>query len=79
MKQILKLFLPFILLTTVVNAQDNWYWQNPLPQGNDIMDVFIFDQNSAIAVGANGSILKSTNGGNSWDFQSNAAGIYRRS
>lgn len=45
----------------------DFFWQNPLPQGNDLHDIAAIDTNSAIAVGNNGTILKTDNGGNTWE------------
>jgi len=70
---IVTLLLLFLIIGSVF-GQNSWKWQNPLPQGNDLLDVFVFDQNNAIAVGAKGSILKTNDGGNNWNFQSNAGG-----
>ena len=51
-------------------AQSNWFWQNPLPQGNDLNSVFFTDANTGTAVGSCGVILRTTNGGTSWAIQS---------
>ena len=50
-------------------AQEGWFWQNPLPQGNALHGVCVFNQNKAIAVGASGIVLKTEDGGNVWDVQ----------
>lgn len=60
----------FFLLVSLVfsnftNAQD-WYWQNPKPQGNLLQSVKFIDSNIGFAVGSLGTILKTTNGGNNW-------------
>ncbi|MGH7597372.1 MAG: YCF48-related protein, partial [bacterium] len=57
-------------------AQDNWFWQNPLPNGNALKDIHVFDQNRAIAVGDLGAVMKSTDGGMSWSAQNNAGGAF---
>lgn len=49
-------------------ATTNWEWKNPLPQGNRINDVYRFDNNNAIAVGASGSVLKTTDAGANWQL-----------
>jgi photosystem II stability/assembly factor-like uncharacterized protein len=49
--------------------EDGWFWQNPNPQGNTLRDIFAFDQNTAIAVGETGTIMKTTDGGKRWDVQ----------
>jgi len=57
-------------------AQDNWFWQNPFPNGNRLNDVHVFDQNTAIAVGDFGRVMKTNNGGASWSEQNNAGGAF---
>ena len=39
-----------------------WVWQNPLPQGNTLQDFSFIDTNNGFAVGARGTILKTTDG-----------------
>ncbi|MEI6683924.1 MAG: YCF48-related protein [Bacteroidota bacterium] len=56
-----------ILLTSNLCAFGQWDWVNPLPQGNIIHDVKFIGANSAIAVGDCGTILKTTDGGNTWN------------
>src|ERR1051325_10639734 len=46
---------------------DQWFWRNPLPQGNSLSSV-VFAQNRFVAVGAAGAILTSSNGIN-WNLQ----------
>jgi len=41
-------------------------WQNPIPQGNKLNDVFFIDLNTGWAVGDGGVIMKTTNGGTTW-------------
>jgi len=70
MKQSPSLSFVFcLLLFTSIQAQQAWQWQNPLPQGNDLESVYSFNQTTAIAVGAIGIIIKTTNGGCSWEFK----------
>src|SRR4051794_13841927 len=45
-----------------------WVWQNPLPQGNTLQDFSFADTNNGFAVGARGTILKTTDGGNTWEI-----------
>jgi photosystem II stability/assembly factor-like uncharacterized protein len=45
-----------------------WVWQNPLPQGNTLQDFSFIDTNNGFAVGARGTILKTTDGGNNWEL-----------
>jgi photosystem II stability/assembly factor-like uncharacterized protein len=59
-------------------AQTTWQWQNPFPQGNDLNDIHVFSSDSALAVGWTGTILKTTDGGSSWDIiQSGTKAILR--
>ena len=49
--------------------QTGWYWQNPLPQGNHLSGVSFTDANTGTAVGGNGAILRTTDGGITWVSQ----------
>jgi photosystem II stability/assembly factor-like uncharacterized protein len=55
---------------TIVTASSSrqWVWQNPLPQGNTLQDFSLVDTNTGFAVGARGTILKTTDGGNNWEI-----------
>jgi len=50
------------------DAEVEWTWQNPLPQGNTLQDVSFIDTNNGFAVGSTGTILRTTDGGNNWDI-----------
>ncbi|MEJ5263513.1 MAG: YCF48-related protein, partial [Ignavibacterium sp.] len=45
-----------------------WFWSNPLPQGNDLNSISFVDQNNAFIFGNYGTMLKSGDGGNTWQF-----------
>ncbi len=62
------------VVMTVAQEHQGWFWQYPKPQGNTLRDIFIFDQNIAIAVGDLGTVIKTTDGGESWDVQHHAGG-----
>jgi len=66
------LIIVFVLLIFTINikAQQGWFWQNPLPQGNDLKDVWVFDENNAVAVGDAGTVIKTMDGGTTWNPQS---------
>jgi photosystem II stability/assembly factor-like uncharacterized protein len=64
MKNLLHILFFLLLVTQICFAQ--WFWQNPLSQGNTLNEIYAFDQNSAIAVGEAGTIIKTSDGGNSW-------------
>ncbi len=48
---------------SLADPLDNWYWRNPLPQGNDLGRI-IYANGIFVAVGACGIILTSTDGTN---------------
>src|SRR5215510_8150550 len=48
------------------SSSRQWVWQNPLPQGNTLQDFSFIDANNGFAVGAAGTILRTTDGGNNW-------------
>ena len=50
------------------SSSRQWVWQNPLPQGNTLQDFSFVDTNNGFAVGARGTILKTTDGGNNWQL-----------
>src|SRR5882757_2027865 len=44
-----------------------WVWQNPLPQGNPLYSIhFAPDKETGLAVGSDGTILRTTDGGFIW-------------
>ena len=47
-------------------AQANWYWSNPMPQGNQVNSVKFRDFQNGFGVCSSGSIIKTTNGGLNW-------------
>src|SRR5271167_191676 len=59
-----------------VGADSGWTWQNPLPTGNFLHSVAALNSKgvrrrpgvggSMIAVGTQGTILRTTNGGSAW-------------
>src|SRR4051812_39269339 len=57
-------------VATAQQTERAWVWQNPLPQGNAIYAVrFAADKRSGWAVGADGVILRTTDGGFRWEEQ----------
>ncbi|HJU53551.1 MAG TPA: YCF48-related protein, partial [Pyrinomonadaceae bacterium] len=56
---------------TIAGAQTRgWQWQNPRPQGNPIHAIrFAADKKHGLAVGADGSILRTDDGGFDWEVQ----------
>ena len=64
MKKLIRIL--FILVISFSARSQNIIWQNPLPQGNKLNDIFFLDANIGWSVGDGGVILKTTNGGTSW-------------
>jgi len=60
--------LIFLLLSIFTFGQD-WKWKNPLPTGNILNEVKFVDSTTIIAVGYQGTILKSTDKGLNWDVK----------
>jgi photosystem II stability/assembly factor-like uncharacterized protein len=58
MKRLLLLFVAFLLFHLTALAQEGWFWQNPKPQGNNLHDIYLFEDGASIAVGDAGTILK---------------------
>lgn len=57
--------IPYGLAVPVVTCPD-FYWQNPLPQGNNLNDIKALSASVAMAVGDNGVILKTADAGANW-------------
>src|SRR5436305_10551406 len=58
---------------SAADAGARWVWQNPLPQGNTLYGVSFTDANTGTATGDNGTIVRTTDGGNSWVIQSSGS------
>lgn len=56
----------FILSYQISNAQ--WEWQNPKPQGYYLSSIAFCDNDNGIAVGWYGTLLKTTDGGETWNL-----------
>src|SRR5439155_2792950 len=50
----------------------DWTWQHPLPQGNSLSHVTAPDAATIVATGTAGTVLRSTDGGESWSVQYSA-------
>src|SRR5206468_7281589 len=51
------------------SQSSQWRWQNPLPQGNNLRGASFVDANTGTVVGEYGTIVRTTDGGNSWTIQ----------
>lgn len=65
------IFFIFLLIISSGNlfSQSGWFWQNPLPQGNDLNHTKFLNDTTGWAVGKKGVIIKTTDGGNFWWVQ----------
>lgn len=68
MKKFLLLFGILFLFFLNVKSQPEWTWQNPLPQGNHLNSIFFTDSLNGYACGYLGSIIRTSNGGQTWQF-----------
>ena len=57
--------ISLIFITLVFQGIAQWYWQYPIPQGNPVNDLYFWNE-TGLAVGTHGSILKTENNGSSW-------------
>jgi photosystem II stability/assembly factor-like uncharacterized protein len=51
------------------SPSSQWHWQNPLPQGNNLRGASFVDATTGTVVGEYGTIVRTTDGGNSWTIQ----------
>src|SRR3990167_10724532 len=57
----------FITIFSRILQAQGWQWQNPLPQGNTLSSIIYVNENTIWAsVWGGGSLIKSTDGGESW-------------
>jgi len=63
------LYISLLIFLLPINMFAQWEWQNPLPQGNSLLDIQVFDSENAIAIGRMGTVIKTTNGGENWTVQ----------
>jgi photosystem II stability/assembly factor-like uncharacterized protein len=70
-----KIFVLIFFLVVPVMAAD-WEWLNPKPHGNGLNDVYTIDKTKAVAVGALGTIMRTQDGGDTWDTIFQVNGLY---
>lgn len=61
-----KIFLFILFQILFTNCFSQWIWQNPLPQGNDLLNLQLINQQKIIASGNTGALIQSFNNGNTW-------------
>ena len=72
-RKITYTILFFFLLTFSNYSQ--WFWQNPSPTANDLLGVDFINELTGWAVGTVGTIIKTTDGGESWEFQNSGISV----
>jgi photosystem II stability/assembly factor-like uncharacterized protein len=76
MKQTLQVVILSLFLTSLSFGQQTaWGWVNPLPQGNILNSVLAINQDTVFSVGDYGTIIKTSNGGKTWQVTRTAAGV----
>ncbi|GAB4324687.1 MAG: hypothetical protein Kow00127_17370 [Bacteroidales bacterium] len=61
-----RVYLAGLFFLAAILTQGQWSWQYPIPQGNRLNKVVAADSQHLYAIGHFGTILKSSDGGNSW-------------
>jgi photosystem II stability/assembly factor-like uncharacterized protein len=74
----IRVVLLLVFITGSAYSQ-TWNWQNPYPQGNDLYAVHFWNAANGYAVGAFGTIIKTTDGGNTWAIKYMGADVIFRS
>jgi len=65
-KNIIIASLIFFISTTIISAQSNWFWLNPLPSGNAMSIVNVIDGSTIYILATGNVLMKSTDNGNTW-------------
>jgi len=61
--------LTLVVLFSVVQAQNEWTVIHPYPTANDLLDACFVSEQEGWAVGTNGLIMHTLDGGNLWEIQ----------
>ncbi len=62
-----RTFFTALLLAIALSAYPQWYWVNPSPTGQHLSDVCFVNDTVGFVTGHNGTILKTTNAGETWN------------
>ena len=62
---VIAFFIPFLSFS----RQGSWFWQNPLPTGNNLRAVYFKESSIGLTVGEAGTIFRTTNSGSNWTSQ----------
>jgi len=60
------LVLSLLIFPDTLISQSGWFWQNPLPQGNELMCIEFFNASTGYAAGYGGMFMKTFDAGNTW-------------
>jgi photosystem II stability/assembly factor-like uncharacterized protein len=74
-RHIQHIFIIFITASSLFGGQSSWQWVNPLPQGNILNSTWAVSADTVFSVGDYSTILKTTNGGRTWQVTPNAGGF----
>src|SRR5512143_3361048 len=75
MKRMIVFVSALFLLPAIAPAQQtSWQWVNPLPQGNLLNGVYAISKDTAFAVTELGGVLRTTNGGITWQVMPEVGG-----
>ena len=69
MKSLSFLFVVILFIHFTSLAQQGWFLQNPYPTASDLYSVDYINELIAIAVGSDGAIVRTIDGGESWTLQ----------
>ena len=76
MKQLVPMILSVLFVSsTLFSQQTAWQWVNPLPQGNIVNGLWAVNQDTVISVAAYGTVVRTTNGGTTWQVEQTVAGV----
>ncbi|GAB1350864.1 hypothetical protein MASR1M107_30790 [Ignavibacteriales bacterium] len=68
-----KILFLILISMNILNAQ--WFWQNPVPNGDNLHDVYFIDSLQGWTVGSMGTVFRTTDGGESWVQQQSGKGL----
>ncbi len=70
----MKKIIVFLLFSISLFAQ-GWQWQYPKPQGNTLWGLQVINESTVVAVGELGTIIKTTDRGESWEVTHHTCGM----
>jgi photosystem II stability/assembly factor-like uncharacterized protein len=64
----LKIFHLLFVLTPVLSFAQNWQWENPIPMGDEVQQVFFIDSLDGWVLPSDNGLLRTTDGGDTWEI-----------